>query len=85
VTGDAAFAIPMCSAIFAADAKSVVLYHFKTKNDIIEAVVLAVFTTAATQMVPVMAAASTPTDRLGATSAPTSRSSIRTGLRPRQW
>jgi AcrR family transcriptional regulator len=33
-------------------AKSVVLYHFKTKNDIIEAVVAAVFTAAAAQMVP---------------------------------
>ena len=47
-------------------AKSVVLYHFKTKNDIIEAVVAAVFTAAAAQMVPAMAAATSPADRLAA-------------------
>lgn len=47
-------------------AKSVVLYHFKTKNDIIEAVVLAVFSAAATQMVPAMASAASPSDRLAA-------------------
>lgn len=47
-------------------AKSVVLYHFKTKNDIIEAVVAAVFTAAAADMVPALAAASSPADRLTA-------------------
>jgi AcrR family transcriptional regulator len=47
-------------------AKSVVLYHFKTKNDIIEAVVLAVFSAAAAQMVPAMAAAASPAERLAA-------------------
>ncbi|MCX5044903.1 TetR/AcrR family transcriptional regulator [Aldersonia sp. NBC_00410] len=47
-------------------AKSVVLYHFKTKNDIIEAVVGAVFGTAAAQMAPAIAAATSPADRLAA-------------------
>lgn len=47
-------------------AKSVVLYHFKTKNDIIEAVVGAVFTDALTYMAPALAAASSPADRLAA-------------------
>lgn len=47
-------------------AKSVVLYHFKTKNDIIEAVVAAVFSAAAAEMVPAMASAVSPSDRLGA-------------------
>ena len=47
-------------------AKSVVLYHFKTKNDIIEAVLAAVFGAAAAQMVPAIAAAASPTERLAA-------------------
>lgn len=36
-------------------AKSVVLYHFKTKNDIIEAVVAAIFTAGAAIIVPAVA------------------------------
>lgn len=47
-------------------AKSIVLYHFKTKNDIIEAVVIAVFSAAAAQMAPAIAAAASPGDRLAA-------------------
>lgn len=47
-------------------AKSVVLYHFKTKNDIIEAVVGAVFGAAAAHMAPAIAAATSPADRLAA-------------------
>lgn len=45
-------------------AKSVVLYHFKTKNDVIDAVVSAVFTAAAAQMVPALNAVSAPPERL---------------------
>ena len=44
--------------------KSVVLYHFKSKNDIIEAVVLAVFAAAAAYMVPAMTGAASSRDRL---------------------
>ncbi|WP_396932461.1 TetR/AcrR family transcriptional regulator [Mycolicibacterium sp.] len=47
-------------------AKSVVLYHFKTKNDIIEAVVGAVFGAAAAAMVPAITSAASPGDRLAA-------------------
>jgi TetR/AcrR family transcriptional regulator, fatty acid metabolism regulator protein len=47
-------------------AKSVVLYHFKTKDEIVAAVVLAVFGAAAAQMIPAMAAASAPSERLAA-------------------
>jgi TetR/AcrR family transcriptional regulator, fatty acid metabolism regulator protein len=47
-------------------AKSVVLYHFKTKNEIIEAVVLAVFGAAAEHMTPTVAAATSPAERLAA-------------------
>lgn len=46
--------------------KSVVLYHFKSKNDIIEAVVLVVFVAAAAHMVPAMIEAVSPGDRLTA-------------------
>lgn len=46
--------------------KSVVLYHFKSKNDIIEAVVLSVFVAAAAHMLPAMNAAASPQDRLSA-------------------
>ncbi|HEX5144313.1 MAG TPA: helix-turn-helix domain-containing protein [Mycobacterium sp.] len=47
-------------------AKSVVLYHFKTKNDIIEAVVAAVFGAAVAEMAPAVSAAASPRDRLAA-------------------
>ncbi len=47
-------------------AKSVVLYHFKTKDDIIAAVIAEVFGAAATHMLPALIAAETPSDRLGA-------------------
>ena len=47
-------------------AKSVVLYHFKTKDDIIAAVVTDVFTAAAAHMLPALTAAGTPSERLGA-------------------
>jgi TetR/AcrR family transcriptional regulator, fatty acid metabolism regulator protein len=47
-------------------AKSVVLYHFKTRNDIIEAVVAAVFGAAAAQMAPAIMSATSPGDRLAA-------------------
>lgn len=47
-------------------AKSVVLYHFKTKNDIIEAVVTSIFLAATIVMVPAMAAETTAKGRLAA-------------------
>lgn len=47
-------------------AKSVVLYHFKTKDDIIAAVVTDVFNTAAAHMIPALTAAQNPADQLAA-------------------
>jgi TetR/AcrR family transcriptional regulator, fatty acid metabolism regulator protein len=47
-------------------AKSVVLYHFKTKNDIVEAAVTAVFAQAAAVIAPAVAAESTARDKLRA-------------------
>jgi AcrR family transcriptional regulator len=47
-------------------AKSVVLYHFKAKNDIIEAVVATVFGTAVERMAPAVADCATPTEQLAA-------------------
>ena len=47
-------------------AKSVVLYHFKAKSDIIDAVVGVVFATAAMRMLPAISAATSPADRLAA-------------------
>lgn len=47
-------------------AKSVVLYHFKTKSDIIEATVTTVFTQAAIAIAPAVAAATTAAGKLAA-------------------
>lgn len=47
-------------------AKSVVLYHFKTKDDIIEAVVAAVFAAASVAMASAVASATSPAERLSA-------------------
>ncbi|MFN6554221.1 TetR/AcrR family transcriptional regulator [Mycolicibacterium septicum] len=66
-------------------AKSVVLYHFKTKNDIIEAVVGAVFGAAAAAMVPAITSAASPGDRLAAYIGQTWRSSSTTGSLRRPW
>lgn len=47
-------------------AKSVALYHFRTKDELVAAVTVAVFTTAAGHIVPAIAAADTATDKLAA-------------------
>jgi TetR/AcrR family transcriptional regulator, fatty acid metabolism regulator protein len=47
-------------------AKSVVLYHFTTKDDIIEAVVASVFGTAAGRIVPAVTSATSAPERLAA-------------------
>jgi TetR/AcrR family transcriptional regulator, fatty acid metabolism regulator protein len=47
-------------------AKSVVLYHFKTKNDIIEATVAAIFSQAASVIAPAVAVESSAKDKLAA-------------------
>jgi TetR/AcrR family fatty acid metabolism transcriptional regulator len=47
-------------------AKSVALYHFGTKDQLVEAVTVAVFATAAGYIVPAIRAAETATDKLAA-------------------
>ncbi|TWS18391.1 TetR family transcriptional regulator [Tsukamurella asaccharolytica] len=47
-------------------AKSVALYHFRTKDELVAAVTTAVFTVAAGYIVPSIAAAQTATDKLAA-------------------
>lgn len=47
-------------------AKSVALYHFRTKDELVAAVTTAVFTVAAGYIVPAIAAAETATDKLAA-------------------
>lgn len=47
-------------------AKSVALYHFRTKDELVAAVTVSVFTTAAAAIVPALAAAGTAAEKLAA-------------------